>query len=144
MTYGVKILTFAAVLCILLWVTFLAMGVQPLKETASLNVIYGVNEDFHADAAVYQKVRNETLFLLHLPRARPDQRWWAIDFKNRTISSIGIPSSMGSRKFLLRKGREGTEIGNKDAKEGWFWHITEQGAAFSGNGFMCSVRKAGK
>lgn len=141
MAFGAKILTFTAILCILLWVTFLALGAQPLKETGSLTIIYGENEDFYADAAAYRKVRNETLFLIHLPRARPDHRWWAVDFKNMTISSIGAPSSVGSRKYLLRGDQEGTVIGNKDNKEGWFWHFTEGGAAFAGNGFTCSVRK---
>ena len=144
MSYGVKILTFIAVLCILIWVTFIALGAQPLKKTGSLAIIDGENEDFYADAAVYRKVRNDTLFLIHLPRARSDRRWWAIDFKNLTISSIGAPSSVGSRKYLLRGDEAGTVIGNKDNKDGWFWHFTESGAAFSGNGFMCSVRKAGK
>lgn len=142
MSIGVKILTFAAILCVLVWVTFLAIGAQPLKEVSSLTVIYGEHEDFYADAAVYRKVRNETLFLVHLPRARPAYRWWSVDFENMTLSLIGVPRSVGSRKYLLRGEPEGTAICNKDNKGDWFWHFTEQGAAFSGNGFMCSVRKA--
>ena len=141
MSYGVKILIFIAVLCILLWVTFVALGAQPLKETGSLSIIYGENEDFYGDAAAYKKVRNDTLFLIYLPRARSNYRWWAVDFKNMTISSISAPSSVGSRKYLLRGDHEGTVIGSKDNKEGWFWHFTENGAAFAGNGFTCTVRK---
>ncbi len=142
MTLGAKILTAAAILCLLLWGVFLALGAQPLKEISSLTVIYGEDEDFYADAAVYRKVRNETLFLLHLPRARPAYRWWSVDFENMTISLIGAPHSVGSWKYLLRGDQKGTAIGNKETKGDWFWHFTEHGAAFSGNGFTCSVRKA--
>jgi len=144
MTLGVKILTAAAILCLLLWGAFLALGAQPLKEVHSLTIIYGEHEDFYADAAVYQKIRNETPVLINLPRARPAYRWWSVDFKNMTISMIGVPRSVGSQKFLLRGGPNGTALGSYDTKGDWFWHFTEQGAAFSGNGFMCSVRKAGK
>jgi hypothetical protein len=144
MTLGVKILTAVAILCLLLWGAFLAVGAQPLKVTLSLTVIYGENEDFYSDAAVYQKVRNETLFLIHFPRARPAYRWWSVDFKDMTISLIGKPRTVRSRKYLLRGDEEGTAIGNKDKMGDWFWHFTESGAAFSGNGFTCSVRKTQK
>ena len=142
MPLGAKILTAAAILCLLLWGAFLALGAQPLKESGTLTVIYGENEDFYADAAVYQKMRNETLFLIHLPRARAAYRWWSVDFKNMTIIAGNAPRSLGSRKFLLRGEPKGAEIGNKDKMGDWFWHFTESGAAFSGNGFTCSVRKA--
>jgi hypothetical protein len=142
MPLGAKILTAAAILCILLWGAFLALGAQPLKESGTLTVIYGEHEDFYADAAVYRKVRNETLFLIHLPRARPSYRWWSVDLNDMTIILIGAPRSVGSRKYLLRGDPRGTDVGNKEKIGDWFWHFTEQGAAFSGNGFMCSVRKA--
>jgi len=142
MPLGAKILTAAAILCILLWGAFLALGAQPLKESGTLTVIYGENEDFYADAAVYQKVRNETLFLIHLPRARPSYRWWSVDLKDMTISLIGAPRSVGSRKYLLRGDRGRTKIDDNQNMGDWYWHFTESGAAFSGNGFMCSVRKA--
>lgn len=142
MTLGVKILTAAAILCLVLWGAFLALGAQPLKEVISLTVIYGEDEEFYADAAVYRKIRNETLFLLHLPRARHAYRWWSVDLKDLKISLIGAPRSVGSWKYLLRGEPNGTMIGNKDNKDEWSWHVTESGVAFSGNGFMCSVRKA--
>ncbi|MEK6742207.1 MAG: hypothetical protein AABZ15_01240 [Nitrospirota bacterium] len=142
MTLGAKILTAAAIFFLLLWGAFLALGAQPLKVTSALSVIYGEHEDFYADAAVYQKVRNETLYFLYLPRARPPYRWWSVDYKNMTISLIKAPRSIGSRKYLLRGDPKGADIGNKDNKDEWSWHFTEQGAAFSGNGFMCRVRKA--
>jgi len=141
MTLGAKILTAAAILCLLLWGAFLALGAQPLEEAGSLTAIYGENEDFYADATVYHKLRNETLFLINLPRARPAYRWWSVDFNNMTISSIGAPRSVGSRKYLLRGEPTGTLIDKKDNKGEWLWHFTDQGAAFSGNGFLCSVRK---
>jgi hypothetical protein len=141
MTLGAKILTAAAILCILLWGAFLALGAQPIREIKTMTVIYSEDEDFYADAAVYQKVRNDTLFVIHLPRARPAYRWWSVDFKNMTISMIGAPRSVRSRKYLLRGDQVGTAIGSNDTRGDWFWHFTEQGAAFSGNGFMCSVRK---
>jgi hypothetical protein len=140
MTLGAKILTAAAILCLLLWAAFLALGAQPLEETHSLTVIYGEDEDFYADARVYHKLRNETLFLINLPRARSAYRWWSVDLTNMTISLVGSPRSVGSRKYLLREDPKGTDVGNKDKMGDWFWHFTEQGASFSGNGFMCSVR----
>jgi hypothetical protein len=141
MNLGVKILITAAVLCLFLWGAFLSVGAQPLKEIRSFTVIYGEQEEFYADAAVYQKVRNETLFLLHLPRARSAYRWWSIDFKNMTINLIGAPHSLGSRKYLLRGDQNGVAIAGKDGTADWSWHFTEQGTSFSGNGFMCTVRK---
>lgn len=142
MTLGAKILTAAAILCLLLWGVSLALGAQPLKKTSSLTAIYGEDEDFYADAAVYRKIRNNTLFLIHLPRARSAYRWWSVDFENMTISLIEPPHSVGSWKYLLRGDRKGTAIGNKDDKGDWFWHFTESGAAFAGDGFTCSARKA--
>ena len=142
MTLGAKILTAAAIICLLLWGSFMALGAQPLKQINTQTVIYGEDEDFYADAVVYRKVKNETLLLINLPRARSAYRWWSVDLKNMTINLIGAPHSIGSRKYLLRGDPHGTEIGNKDTKDEWSWHFTEQGAAFSGNGFMCSVRYA--
>ena len=144
MTLGAKILTAAAIICLLLWGAFIALGAQPLKETNTFTVIYGEDEDFYADAAVYRKVRNETLVLINLPRARSAYRWWSVDLKNMTISMVGAPRSVGPRKYLLRGDPQGTEIGSKDDKGEWSWHFTEQGAAFSGNGFLCTVRRAVK
>lgn len=141
MTLGAKILTAAAIFCLLLWGAFLALGAQPLIRTGSLTVIYGEHEDFYADAAVYQKLRNDTISFVYLPRARPRYRWWSIDFLNSTIMVIPAPRSLGSRKYLLRGELKGTAVGNKDSQGDWYWHFTESGAAFSGNGFMCSVRK---
>jgi len=142
MAVGVKILTFTAILCILVWVAFVAIGAQPLAESAILSVIYGEGEEFYGDATVYQKLRNDTLYFLHLPRARPPYQWWAIDFPNATIMPIPAPRSLGPRKYLLRGDQKGPSIGHTDNQNDWFWHFTESGAAFSGDGFMCSVRKA--
>jgi hypothetical protein len=140
MTLGVKILVIGAVLCLLLWGIFLAAGAQPLLETRSLQVIYGEQEDFFADAVVYQKVRNDRYYILHLPRARPAYRWWTVDFGDMTITAGNAPRSLGSRKYLLR-GDRGTNIDEKQKMGEWYWHFTEAGAAFSGNGLTCSVRK---
>jgi hypothetical protein len=142
MTLGAKILVIAAVLFLLLWGIFLAAGAQPLFETGSLQVIYGEHEDFFADAVVYQKARNATYYILHLPRARSSYRWWTIDLKDMTINLGGAPHSLGLRKYLLRGDRGGTNIGDAAKMGDWFWHFTESGAAFSGNGFTCSVRRA--
>ncbi len=142
MTLGAKILVIAAVLCLLLWGVFLVVGAQPLRQTVALQVIYGEHEDFFDDAVIYQKVRNGAYYVLHLPRARAAYRWWTVDFKNMTIIVGGAPRSLGSRKYLLRGDRSGTKIDDKQNMGDWYWHFTESGAAFSGNGFMCSVRKA--
>ena len=140
MTLGAKILVIAAVLCLLLWGIFLSAGAQLLRETGSLQVIYGEHEDFFADAVVYQKYRNDSYYILQLPRARPAYRWWAVDFGEMTITAGKAPRSMGSRKYLLRGDRGGRSVDNKEKMGEWYWHFTESGAAFSGNGFTCSVR----
>jgi len=144
MTLGAKILVIAAVLCLLLWGIFLAAGAQPLFVTGSLQVIYGEHEDFFADAVVYQKARNSTYYALYLPRARSAYRWWTLDFEDMTIIAGSAPRSLGSRKYLLRGDRGGTKIDDKQKMGDWYWHFTETGAAFSGNGFTCSVRRAHK
>jgi hypothetical protein len=141
MTLGSKILVFAAVLCLLLWALFIITGAQPLQESKALQVIYGVQEDFFADAAVYRKVRNDTFFILYLPHARPAYRWWTVDFRDLTISAGSAPRTVGSRKYLLRGDRSGTKIDDRAKMGDWYWHFTETGAAFSGDGFSCSVRK---
>ena len=142
MTFGAKILAVAAALCLLLWLGFLVTGARPLTATASAQVIYGEQEDFFADAAVYQKVGNGALYFLHLPRARPAYRWWAVDFKDRTIVVSAEPRSLGTRKYLLRGQRGGTRVEDRQKMGEWYWHFTETGAAFAGNGFTCSVRRA--
>jgi len=141
MTIGAKILAFAAILCIVVWVTFVAIGAQPLAESAVLKVIYGEGEEFYADAAIYHKLRNDTLYFLYLPHARLPYRWWSVDFKNMAIIAGEAPRSLGSRKYLLRGDRGGVKIDDKQKMGDWYWHFTESGAAFSGNGFTCSVRK---
>jgi len=144
MTLGAKILAIAAVLCLLLWGAFLGAGAQLLREAGSLKVIYGEHEDFFADAVVYQKFRNSSYYILHFPRARPSYRWWTVDFKEMTITSGKAPRSLGPRYYLLRGDRGGTKIDDRKNMGEWYWHFTETGAAFSGNGFTCSVRKTGK
>jgi hypothetical protein len=141
MTLGSKILAFAAVLCLLFWTLFIVTGAQPLQESKTLQIVYGEQEDFFADAAVYRKLRNDTFFILHLPRARPAYRWWTVDFKEQTILAGSAPRTIGSRKYLLRRDRGGTMIDDREKMGDWYWHFTETGAAFSGDGFSCSVRK---
>jgi hypothetical protein len=146
MTLGAKILLGAAVLCFLLLGLVLAAGVQPLVATTSVQVVYGEHEDFHADAVVYRrlKLRNDGLYLLHLPHARPAYRWWAVDFKGLTIRSVSPPHSLWKREFLLRGEPAGVSVDDRAQLGEWTWHFTEAGASFSGNGFTCSARSAPK
>jgi hypothetical protein len=144
MTFGAKILALAAALCLLLWVGFLVIGAQPLVAANTLKIIYGEQEDFFSDAAVYQKVGNGGLYILHLPRARPAYRWWTVDFRDMAITVGGAPRSLGTRMYLLRGERGGTRIDDRQKMGEWYWRFTEGGAAFAGNGFTCSVRKTGK
>jgi len=144
MTLGTKILVAAAVLCLLAWGLFLLSGAQLLREAGSLQIVYGEHEDFFADAVAYHKLRNDSLYLLHLPRARPSYQWWNVDFKEMTITVGKAPRSLGSRKYLLRSDRGGTKIDDRQNMGEWYWHFTEAGAAFSGNGLTCRVRKIQK
>jgi hypothetical protein len=141
MALGAKILAAAAILCIVLWAAFLVVGAQPLTATDALQVIYGEHEEFFADAVVYTRARNGASYFLHLPRARPAYRWWNVDLKDMTITAGVIPRSLGSRKYLVRGDRGGIVIDNKEKMGEWYWHFTDAGAAFAGNGFTCSVRK---
>ena len=144
MTLGAKILVIAAVLCLIVWGVFLTTGAQPLFKSGSLQVIYGEHEDFFTDAVVYQKARDSTYYILYLPRARSAYRWWTVDFNDMTIAVGGAPHSLGHRKYLLRGDQGGTKISDTAKMGDWYWHFDESGAAFSGNGFTCSVRRTGK
>jgi hypothetical protein len=144
MTLGAKILAIAAVLCLIVWGVFLATGAQPLFKSGSLQVIYGEHEDFFADAVVYQKAGSSTYYLLHLPRARSAYRWWAVDLNDMTIAVGEAPHSLGPRKYLMRRDQGGTKISDAAKMGDWFWHFDGGGAAFSGNGFTCSVRRTEK
>ena len=141
MALGAKILAAAAILCIVLWAAVLFVGAQPLTVTDALQVIYGEQEEFFADAVVYRKVSNGASYFLYMPRARPAYRWWSLDLKDMTITSGISPRSLGSRKYLLRGDRGGIPIDNREKMGDWYWHFTETGAAFSGNGFTCKVRR---
>jgi hypothetical protein len=141
MTPGAKLLVIASALCLLVWGILLTVGVQPLLESGSAQVIYGEHEDFYADAVIYHKARNETSYILHLPRARPSYRWWTVDFADMAITLGSTPLSIGSRRYSLRSDRGGTKIDDAQHMGEWYWHFTETGASFSGNGFTCSVRK---
>jgi len=58
-----------------------------------------------------------------------------------TIMLGSAPRSLGSRKFLLRGDGSGRSIDDRQKMGEWYWHFTETGAAFSGNGITCSIRK---
>jgi hypothetical protein len=146
MTLGARILLGAALLCFLLLGLVIAAGLQPLAGTRVLQVVYGEHEDFHDDAVVYRRLkpRNDGFFLLHLPRARPAYRWWAVDFRDMTIRSIDPPRSAGTRRFLLRGEPAGIPVDAKDRMGEWTWHFTAEGASFAGNGLTCSMRKTAR
>jgi len=141
MTIITKILLAAALLCFLAWGAVLAVGLSPLTAAAGVLVIYGEQEDFFSDAVVYRRHGNDTLYLIHAPHARPAYRWWTVDFTELMIRRIGPPWSVGSRKFVLKRDLRGTNVADRDVLGDWNWHFADGGAAFSGNGFTCSVRK---
>lgn len=142
MAMGTKILVAAAALCLLLWFALMGLGVQPLTMDRGTEVIYGEGEDFYSDALVYRKQGNDRFLFLHLPRARPAYRWVSIDFRNTTLTLASPPHTLGSLRYLMKNDDQGTKIGAPGPAAGWYWHFTEQGAAFSGEGFSCKVRRA--
>ncbi|MDH4164375.1 MAG: hypothetical protein OEW15_17065 [Nitrospirota bacterium] len=144
MTPGAKILVAAAILCLILWFALTGLGVQPLAVDRLPEVIYGVGEDFYSDATVYRKLRNDRLLIIHLPRARPENRWVSVDFESMTIAFTGSPRSLGSLKYLLKNDEQGTRISEQESAGSWYWHFTDQGASFSGNDFSCRVRRIQK
>lgn len=141
MTIVAKILLAASLLCFLAWGLILAVGLQPLRAAADIEVIYGEQEDFFSDAAVYLKQGNDSQYLVHLPHARPAYRWWVVDFGDLVITLTGPPRTTGSRKYVLKIDLGGTNVADRKALGDWYWHFTGDGAAFSGNGFTCSVRR---
>ena len=145
MTLGAKILLGAALVCFLLLGLAVATGLQPLIASGTMQAVYGEHEDFYDDAVVYRrlKLRND-LFILHLPRARPAYRWWAVDFGSMTVRSVDPPRSAGSRRFLLKGEPGGILLDDRTRMGEWAWHFTGSGASFAGNGFTCSVRKLSK
>jgi hypothetical protein len=142
MTLATKILPAAALLCFLAWGAVLFIGYQPLVPAADVQVTYGEQEDFFSDAAVYRRRGTDAPLLIHAPHARPDYRWWVVDFNDLVITRIAPPRSAGAEKFILKKGLLGTNIADRDALGEWYWSFTDGGAAFAGNGFTCSVRRA--
>jgi hypothetical protein len=138
---GAKVLIAAAILCFVVWGVALSVGLQPLFAAPGLEVLYGEGEEFHADAQVLHKARNESFLLLHLPHARPDHRWWTVDLKQRTIARSGPPRSLGSLRYMLRGDLVGTKIGDGPPERDWSVRFPDNGAAFAGEGFVCSVRR---
>jgi hypothetical protein len=141
MTLVTKILLAAALLCFLAWGAVLFIGLQPLVPAADVRIVYGEQEDFFGDAVAYRRHGADTLRLVHLPHARPDYRWWVVDFRDLVILRIGSPRSAGEKKYILKRGLRGVNIADRDAMGDWFWSFTDGGAAFSGNGFTCSVSR---
>ena len=144
MTLGAKILISAAVLCLLFWFALIGLGVQPLFADKRTDVVYGEGEEFFSDAAAYRKFRNDHFLILHLPRARSTYRWVSMDFEDMTITLTKSARSLGSFKFRLKNDEKGTILQESGPGGEWFWHFTDQGAAFSGNGFSCRVRRLQK
>jgi len=143
MTIVTKILLGAAALCFLAWGAVLALGLQPLTTATGVQVVYGEQEDFFSDAAIYRGQGNGHRYLIHAPHARPAYRWWSVDFSELVIMRIGPPQTVGSRKFVLKRDLQGTNVADRDVLGDWNWHFADGGAAFSGNGFTCSVRRTG-
>lgn len=140
MTPGAKILVTAAALCIAVWAGLMALGVQPLREVSSADVVYGEGEDFFSDAVAYGKIRNGSFLLLYLPHARPEHRWVAVDFTNKMIAFTVPARFLGSIKYRLKRDKQGEAIETLVPPGSWQWHFTDQGTSFSGNGFFCRVR----
>jgi len=140
MSLGAKILAAAAILCMVLWIVFITLGVQPLSATPPAGVVYGEGEDFFADAAVFRKPRNDTFLLVYLPHARPAHRWVSVDFGNTALAFTVPPRSIGSLKYRLKRDEQkDLPIGAKGTEKDWYWHFTEQGAALSGDGFSFRI-----
>ncbi len=144
MTFGAKLLAAAAVLCLLLWAGMLAAGVRPLIRADSVQVIYGEGEEFYSDAVAYQKTGNQSYLVISLPHARPEYRWWTVDLKNSTVSRSAPPHAFGPWRYLLASDRPGPMIGDTAAMGNWSLRFTSDGVSFSGNGFLCSIRRVAK
>ncbi|MDA8099558.1 MAG: hypothetical protein M0042_08025 [Nitrospiraceae bacterium] len=143
MTLGAKILTALALLCLLAWGAVSAVGIRPLSTPVpAVQVIYGEGEDFFGDAVIYSAGKSSSFLLLFLPKARPAYRWWTVDFRNFAIRTAAPPRTFRKWTYITRTGLPGTAIDNRKIMGEWYWHFTETGASFSGNGFTCSVRKA--
>lgn len=144
MTVGAKILAILAVLCLACWLGLMAFGVQPLVKARGYEIIYGEGEEFFSDARVYRKLGNDTGIIIQLPRARAAYRWTAVDFTGQAITFPRPARTIGSLRFWLKKDVLGKRIEDLEASGKWFWHYTDDGAAFSGDGFSCRVRKIRK
>lgn len=142
MTLGAKIITALSALCFLLWGAALSLGVQPLVPAAELEIVYGHHEDFFSDGAAFRKLRNTSLYLVHLPRADEQHRWWTVDLRDLTIAGIRPPRSLAGWRYLLQGDLNGISIGSEDRPERWLWTFTGDGAAFAGSALSCRVRKA--
>jgi hypothetical protein len=142
MTLGAKILASLAFLCFLVWGLALLLGVQPLVPSGDVQIIYGEQESFHADGTAFSRIRNHSVFFVHLPHAAPDFRWWTVDFRNQTITEVRPPRSLGSWRFILKGDMAGRRI-NAAKNDEWLWRINERSASFTAKAFTCRVRWTG-
>ena len=141
MTIGAKILAVLASLCVLAWVFAIVLGVQPIVPATELEVLYGVHEDFHADGAVFRKLRNRTFYIVHLPQATPGRQWWTIDFQDLVITDALPLRSLGGARFVLEGDLDGTPIAGDERTGIWRWHFTGDSVSFAGRSLTCKVRR---
>jgi len=143
MTLGAKILAALAVLCFLVWGLAHSLGIQPLLPADGLEVIYGEQEDFHADGRAFRKFRNRDLVIVYLPQAGTGRQWWTVDFWNGSIADTEPPHSVAGWRFVMKGDLEGPAIGAEGAPDEWLWHFDENVASFAGRSFTCLVRRTG-
>lgn len=140
MTSRMKILVPTIAVVIVLGMIGLLQIVRPLMRDPRVQVIYAEGEDFKDNATAYRKIFDRGLVYLHLPEARPENRWWEIDFGKKTISSRDAVRSLVSVRYVFRDETPGLQIYNRGRTGEWSWRFSDTGAVFSGNGFSCSVR----
>ncbi len=141
MTPFAKVLLGAAVVCFVLWGIALALGLQPLLVTKHDQIIYGEGETFYSDAVAYRKPRNDAFLIVNLPQARPAYRWWTVDLAKQAISLSGPPRSLGPARYVLKGDLDGSPIGGLPKFRSWSIRHGANGAAFSGDGFTCSIQR---
>lgn len=121
--------------------SLLLRHIKPLVPSSALYVTYAENEDFKDNARVYKPFLRRNIYYLHLPAARPEYRWWVINFSAATILTPNPPRFLFFIPYVSRAESRGVPLVQSAEAQEWFWQFTGQEASFTGNGFTCSVRR---
>lgn len=129
-----------SIFAILLTVSALLMRhVKPLIPT-SFEVLYTETEDFLSDGKAYVPAFRRNLLYIHLPRARPEHRWWVINYNSTSVSSPRPPAFLIIGYMVFQKDFYGAPL-DENIADKWMRRFDGKNISFAGDGLTCIVRR---